>query len=257
MKNKHVKRINLLLSILLGAGVFIFFGVYYSYHLHYQEQFQMFLFTSDYFVEQVSHPGGMADYLGGFLTQFYYYSWAGAAILTGAIGGIHRLMVWIANRLGGHPAWYPLTLLPSLCFFILFCDENFLLSGAISVGMVLGALIGYTFIENRRIRLIYWGVGIPLLYLLAGGCAWLFIPLIWITEFCRFAGRRLPWWILVGGTLGIAGVTYWISWAVFPYPADRLLWAIGSYRFPLVRSEERRVGKECVSTCRSRWSPYH
>src|SRR3546814_12847143 len=23
------------------------------------------------------------------------------------------------------------------------------------------------------------------------------------------------------------------------------------------RSEERRVGKECVSTCRSRWSPYH
>src|SRR3546814_13490530 len=25
----------------------------------------------------------------------------------------------------------------------------------------------------------------------------------------------------------------------------------------VVRSEERRVGKECVSTCRSRWSPYH
>src|SRR3546814_14456146 len=28
------------------------------------------------------------------------------------------------------------------------------------------------------------------------------------------------------------------------------------YTVPL-RSEERRVGKECVSTCRSRWSPYH
>src|SRR3546814_13871385 len=28
-------------------------------------------------------------------------------------------------------------------------------------------------------------------------------------------------------------------------------WASG------LRSEERRVGKECVSTCRSRWSPYH
>src|SRR3546814_18308239 len=29
--------------------------------------------------------------------------------------------------------------------------------------------------------------------------------------------------------------------------------------FPIamIRSEERRVGKECVSTCRSRWSPYH
>src|SRR3546814_14616257 len=28
-------------------------------------------------------------------------------------------------------------------------------------------------------------------------------------------------------------------------------------RVALTRSEERRVGKECVSTCRSRWSPYH
>src|SRR3546814_14765418 len=27
--------------------------------------------------------------------------------------------------------------------------------------------------------------------------------------------------------------------------------------FRVGRSEERRVGKECVSTCRSRWSPYH
>src|SRR3546814_14669886 len=27
--------------------------------------------------------------------------------------------------------------------------------------------------------------------------------------------------------------------------------------YPKVRSEERRVGKECVSSCRSRWSPYH
>src|SRR3546814_11759819 len=30
--------------------------------------------------------------------------------------------------------------------------------------------------------------------------------------------------------------------------ADERLW---------LRSDERRVGKECVSTCRSRWSPYH
>src|SRR3546814_14809470 len=26
---------------------------------------------------------------------------------------------------------------------------------------------------------------------------------------------------------------------------------------PTLRSEERRVGKECVSKCKSRWSPYH
>src|SRR3546814_9273651 len=32
-----------------------------------------------------------------------------------------------------------------------------------------------------------------------------------------------------------------------------VLWALRRS----LRSEERRVGKECVSTCRSRWSPYH
>src|SRR3546814_7344872 len=35
------------------------------------------------------------------------------------------------------------------------------------------------------------------------------------------------------------------------------LWGVSFSRSPGVRSEERRVGKECVSTCRSRWSPYH
>src|SRR3546814_18586889 len=32
---------------------------------------------------------------------------------------------------------------------------------------------------------------------------------------------------------------------------------IGDSKIARIRSEERRVGKECVSTCRSRWSPYH
>src|SRR3546814_9678575 len=33
--------------------------------------------------------------------------------------------------------------------------------------------------------------------------------------------------------------------------------AVRSLHEAFMRSEERRVGKECVSTCRSRWSPYH
>src|SRR3546814_19230153 len=34
------------------------------------------------------------------------------------------------------------------------------------------------------------------------------------------------------------------------------LWTNGG-KEALLRSEKRRIGKECVSTCRSRWSPYH
>src|SRR3546814_14706982 len=37
----------------------------------------------------------------------------------------------------------------------------------------------------------------------------------------------------------------------------RFQWALGVDGVAMMlRSEERRVGKECVSTCRSRWSPY-
>src|SRR3546814_15672320 len=37
----------------------------------------------------------------------------------------------------------------------------------------------------------------------------------------------------------------------------RLLQPFVAAGAPLSRAEERRVGKECVSTCRSRWAPYH
>src|SRR3546814_8546730 len=56
----------------------------------------------------------------------------------------------------------------------------------------------------------------------------------------------------------IAGGWYYNSMAVL---ADG--WHMSSHALALglavfaYRSEERRVGKECVSTCRSRWSPYH
>src|SRR3546814_21119745 len=44
-------------------------------------------------------------------------------------------------------------------------------------------------------------------------------------------------------------------------PSHRLAGSVNTsanaHRRITYRSEERRVGKECVSTCRSRWSPYH
>src|SRR3546814_14242260 len=39
--------------------------------------------------------------------------------------------------------------------------------------------------------------------------------------------------------------------------AEKKMLAQAAARPTASRSEERRVGKECVSTCRSRWSPYH
>src|SRR3546814_7531568 len=47
---------------------------------------------------------------------------------------------------------------------------------------------------------------------------------------------------------------------VFPvaaYGDANVVTSLSANGQPATRSEERRVGKECVSTCRSRWSPYH
>src|SRR3546814_13935871 len=41
------------------------------------------------------------------------------------------------------------------------------------------------------------------------------------------------------------------------HPIKRVFGVGHAHACGAVRSEERRVGKECVSTCRSRWSPYH
>src|SRR3546814_11322580 len=52
------------------------------------------------------------------------------------------------------------------------------------------------------------------------------------------------------------------TWDLFRYPGVRSDSDMFTLGYPFrpwksSRSEERRVGKECVSTCRSRWSPYH
>src|SRR3546814_5710558 len=54
------------------------------------------------------------------------------------------------------------------------------------------------------------------------------------------------------GSAGL-GVATGLLWAPCAGPILGLILTAAA----LQRSEERRVGKECVSTCRSRWSPYH
>ena len=50
-----------------------------------------------------------------------------------------------------------------------------------------------------------------------------------------------------------------ITFSNMPYNGDDEPWTDESFdfHFPGIRSEERRVGKECTEQCRSRWSPYH
>src|SRR3546814_9417873 len=66
----------------------------------------------------------------------------------------------------------------------------------------------------------------------------------------RLAGLR-PF----GVTAAEAGLT--VSRTGFTGDLGYELWMPQDQALAVWRSEERRVGNECVSTCRSRWSPYH
>src|SRR3546814_14617499 len=64
----------------------------------------------------------------------------------------------------------------------------------------------------------------------------------------------IPISVLLAVPLGVLGAV--LAAMVRGLPND-VFFQVGILTTVGVRSEERRVGKECVSTCRSRWSPYH
>ena len=74
MKTILNKYLNKSISILFGVFIFLFWGVLHPEYLNYHEQNQLFLFSWDYFVQRVVLPGGLADWIGEFLVQFYYYA---------------------------------------------------------------------------------------------------------------------------------------------------------------------------------------
>lgn len=65
-----------------GVACFAFFQGWYHYHFFYQEQNQLFLWSTDYLQTYFSKPAWLACMAGDFLTQFYYYLFAGPIILT-------------------------------------------------------------------------------------------------------------------------------------------------------------------------------
>lgn len=69
------------IALLFGIFVFLFSWISHPELLSFHEQNQMFLFSADYFKLRISIAGGLADYLGEYLVQFYFYASAGATIV--------------------------------------------------------------------------------------------------------------------------------------------------------------------------------
>ena len=109
----------IVLAVAMFVGVFLFWFVRYPYALSYQEQNQLFLFTDDYLVSDVSKMGGLAAYLGEFIVQFYYVECLGAAMLA----LVYVLLYVLLSRVM-KPS---LALVPCVLMLWHYGDENVLL----------------------------------------------------------------------------------------------------------------------------------
>ena len=81
LKNLITKYGAFALIPLWGIVCFAFFQGWYHFHFFYQEQNQLFLASSDYLLTYFEKPAWLSCLLGDWLTQFYYYLYAGPAIL--------------------------------------------------------------------------------------------------------------------------------------------------------------------------------
>ena len=168
--NIQMKLLRPLCTLLFGLSVLLFFGLAYSHHLHYQEQYQLFLFDSTYVWEIVKQPGGVADLLGRFSTQFFLYAWVGALIIAVLLSLVQLLMLWLTNSLSNlATGWlYGLSFVPSFLLWLFLLDEHALMGGLWAVLLTQLAFWGYTLLPGGWTRRIVVLVTIPILYYMVG-----------------------------------------------------------------------------------------
>jgi hypothetical protein len=227
-----------LLSAFFGIMVFCFWCFVQRGALNYQEQFQMFLFNSDYFVQRVIVPGGLADYIAEFLTQFYYYPALGSLILAACFVALQRLSWAIAVHNGAREPWYPLSFVPVLLLWFYMGDESVLLSFVVSLIAALFFILFYAglssrFIQNSRRKVIFeiitLFIGVPVSYWLFGPCV--FVVVLYVAFFEIVHRQQIA--------MGLLGILYAV-FVVFlcarflQYPLYRLFIGINYYRFPSV-----------------------
>ena len=216
----------LAMTVLTGIGIFVFFAFRYRYHLHFQEQYQLFEWTGAYFADVARVPGGLADWLGRCLTQFFYHAPAGAALLAVLYCGV-QLAVWAACR-RKTLFTYVLSFIPALLLGVFFCDENALAGAIVALALPLAVAALCQRVASRRGRRILELILLPVLYMACGPLGILFA----VAAVCREVadGEGKPW-LFAFGMLAVAAVTVLVAWRVFPYPFNRLVQGIHYHRF--------------------------
>lgn len=236
MKNLMIKTWKPLLSLLFGVAVVIFWAVPYVGGLCFQEQYQMFLFDTGYFLERIVLPGGLADYISEFLVQFYYMPVLGGAIIALLLMGIQAAVWGLMKQYGARHDFpgYLLSFLPSIALWNAMGDQNVLLSFVVALfgALVIGWI--HNRFHNRLVKVVFELVSTALVYWFLGPVVFLYAALM-IGDTLKNAKQKGNVFSGIGYSAGILILT--IAWILLTtqtlqYPLYRIFAGLNYYRYP-------------------------
>lgn len=236
MKNLMIKTWKPLLSLLFGVAVVIFWAVPFVGGLCFQEQYQMFLFDTGYFLERIVLPGGLADYISEFLVQFYYMPVLGGAIIALLLMGIQAAVWGLMKQYGARHDFpgYLLSFLPSIALWCAMGDQNVLLSFVVALfgALVIGWI--HNRFHNRLVKVVFELVSTALVYWFLGPVVFLYAALM-IGDTLKNAVQKGNVFSGIGYSAVILILT--IAWILLTtqtlqYPLYRIFAGLNYYRYP-------------------------
>lgn len=236
MKNLMIKTWKPLLSLLFGVAVVIFWAVPFVGGLCFQEQYQMFLFDTGYFLKRIVLPGGLADYISEFLVQFYYMPVLGGAIIALLLMGIQTAVWGLMKQYGARHDFpgYLLSFLPSIALWCAMGDQNVLLSFVVALfgALVIGWI--HNRFHNRLVKVVFELVSTALVYWLLGPVVFLYAVLM-IGDTLKNAKQKGNVFSGIGYSVCILVLT--IAWILLTtqtlqYPLYRIFAGLNYYRYP-------------------------
>lgn len=225
-----------LLSLLFGVAVVIFWAVPFVGGLCFQEQYQMFLFDTGYFLERIVLPGGLADYISEFLVQFYYMPVLGGTIIALLLMGIQTAVWGLMKQYGARHDFpgYLLSFLPSIALWCAMGDQNVLLSFVVALfgALVIGWI--HNRFHNRLVKVVFELVSTALVYWLLGPVVFLYAVLM-IGDTLKNAKQKGNVFSGIGYSAVILILT--VAWILLTtqtlqYPLYRIFAGLNYYRYP-------------------------
>lgn len=228
------KKCNIVFSVIFGVIVFLFWYIIYPYHLAYHEQFQLFLFDAEYFNDRITIPGGFANYIAEFLTQFYHSFLIGALIIVFLYLFMQKILWKLLKEQGVTDIYYPLSFLPIIALWHFMVDENAMLSFDISILFSLLVCYVYTFVKKKNCNILYILFAIPTLYWIAGSSHFIFIVFVIIYEsLSSIKNKKYITCFVLNSLTAILGIACPLLARYFlQYPIYKLMSGIWYYRFP-------------------------